>query len=74
MFTGKILPKMAPHGLTFGEHCVDLEKNCKDVEPLEKQIYSENQHNVHEKCGLKVGSSEYEHLLIGIIFVPRKSS
>jgi hypothetical protein len=26
MFTGKILPKMAPHGLTFGEHCVDLEK------------------------------------------------
>jgi hypothetical protein len=26
MFTGKILTKMAPHGLTFGEHCVDLEK------------------------------------------------
>jgi hypothetical protein len=24
MFTGKILPKMAPHGLAFGEHCVDL--------------------------------------------------
>jgi hypothetical protein len=24
MFTGKILPKMALHGLTFGEHCVDL--------------------------------------------------
>jgi hypothetical protein len=44
---------MAPHGLTFGEHCVDLEKNCKDVEPLEKQIYSENQHNVHEKYGLE---------------------
>ena len=21
MFTGKILPKMAPHGLAFGEHC-----------------------------------------------------
>jgi hypothetical protein len=40
MFTTKILQKMAPHGLTFGEHCVDLEKNCKDVEPLEKQMYS----------------------------------
>jgi hypothetical protein len=24
MFTGKILPKMAQHGLTFGEHCIDL--------------------------------------------------
>jgi hypothetical protein len=24
MFTGKILTKMASHGLTFGEHCVDL--------------------------------------------------
>jgi hypothetical protein len=24
MFTGKILPEMAPYGLTFGEHCVDL--------------------------------------------------
>ena len=22
MFTGKILPKMMPHELTFGEHCV----------------------------------------------------
>jgi len=21
MFTGKILPTMAPHGLAFGEHC-----------------------------------------------------
>jgi hypothetical protein len=36
MFTGKILTKMAPHGLTFGEHCVDLKKNQKYVEPLEK--------------------------------------
>jgi hypothetical protein len=26
MFTTKILPKMAQHGLTFGEHCVDLKK------------------------------------------------
>jgi hypothetical protein len=57
MFTGKILPKMAPHGLTFGEHCVDLEKNSKDAEPLEKPIYSENQHDVHEKCGLE-GSTQ----------------
>jgi hypothetical protein len=24
MFTGKILAKIAPHGLTFGEHGVDL--------------------------------------------------
>jgi hypothetical protein len=46
---------MVPHGLTFGEHCVDLEKNCKEVEPLEKLIYSEDQHNVHEKCGLTFG-------------------
>jgi hypothetical protein len=53
MFTGKILTKMAPHGLTFGEHCGDLEKNLKNVEPPEIQIYSENQHNVHEKCGLE---------------------
>jgi hypothetical protein len=44
---------MAPHGLTFGEHCGDLEKNLKNVEPPEIQIYSENQHNVHEKCGLE---------------------
>jgi hypothetical protein len=36
MFTGKILTKMALHGLTFGEHCVDLEKNQKNVEPLDK--------------------------------------
>jgi hypothetical protein len=50
MFTGKILPKMAPHGLTFSEHCGVLEKILKNVEPQEKQIYSENQHNVHEKC------------------------
>jgi hypothetical protein len=25
MFTAKKLKKMAPHGLTFGEHCVDLQ-------------------------------------------------
>jgi len=24
MFTAKKLKKMAPHGLTFGEHCVNL--------------------------------------------------
>jgi len=36
MFTTKILPKMAPHGLTFGEHCVDLDKNLNNVEPIEK--------------------------------------
>jgi hypothetical protein len=40
---------MAPHGLTFGEHCGDLEKNLKNVEPPEIQIYSENQHNVYPK-------------------------
>jgi hypothetical protein len=37
---------MAPHGLTFGENCGDLEKILKNVEPPEMQIYSENQHNV----------------------------
>jgi hypothetical protein len=46
---------MAPHGLTFGEHCVDKEKELKQMSNLlEKQIYSENQRNVHEKCGLAV--------------------
>jgi len=25
MFTGKRLPKMVPPGVTFGEHCVNLQ-------------------------------------------------
>jgi hypothetical protein len=39
MFTGKILPKMAPHGLTFGEHCVDKEKELKQGRTSWKNRY-----------------------------------
>jgi len=51
MFTGKMLPKMALHGLTSGEHCVDLEKIERMSNLLKNRYISENQHNVHEKCG-----------------------
>jgi hypothetical protein len=37
MFTGKILRKMAPHGLTFGEHCVDLVKIKEMSNPLKNR-------------------------------------
>jgi hypothetical protein len=34
MFTGKILPKMAPHGLASGEHCEKKlnQKNSSQVQ------------------------------------------
>jgi hypothetical protein len=37
MFTGKILTKMAPHALTLGEHCVDLEKIKRMSNPLKNR-------------------------------------
>jgi hypothetical protein len=40
------------HQNGYLQHTVDLEKNGNNVEPLEKPIYYENQHNIHEKCGL----------------------
>jgi len=57
MFITKILTKMAPHGLTFGEHCVDEEENETMSNLLKKQIYSEHQLNVYEKCGLGIFTS-----------------
>jgi hypothetical protein len=55
--TSKALIPHKAWGLKRVPLCGVLEKNRNNVETLEKQIYSENQHNVHEKCGLAAGKS-----------------
>jgi len=44
MFTGKILKKTTPHGLTFGEQCVNLGIYLIFANQLEKRSFAKLPH------------------------------
>ena len=52
MFIAKILQKMAPHGLTSGEHFVKIPNRKTKAISFELFILWIFQQNVHEKSGL----------------------
>ncbi len=54
MFTDKILKKVALHGLTVGEHCVNfLKKNNFPFNNLTLNDNEKMERNVHEELGLE---------------------